>query len=475
MGRSGRPPGPLKGRTAEANALAQFLRELTEELTVSRLEDQYRLSRSVWSEYRSGLKIIPMSRLTQVIEDRFPRDARTRADQLIKARRLHAAAMASIAALAPAASASGSTAPEPGAMPASSADPTLAKVGKAVPAEAPSPSAAAKAAAALAPGPSPDEVSSPNPERSPAEAQAAPLRDVREEDHTSESSADNRRTSQDAAPVGDHPPAATRRRAGRLRHWRAPAAQWAALAVLVTVLVIANQADRSKYNADTAAPSELGPSRPQGGEPSIGAEAFPTGSMPPDPSQPAASQDPMQAPAAPPVAPSLPPLAPTPQPSATGIGEQGTRIPAGVPVRIVNQNSGFCLAVPGASTEVVALNQFGCGNFPDHFWRIEPWGRNVKPLYRVVNDNSGLCAAVPAADRASGVVVNQFPCGDYPDHLWRLDRDGADEAGRPLYRIVNDNSGLCLAVAGADTRQTAAIVQASCGSQPERQWRLTAR
>ncbi|WP_373316559.1 RICIN domain-containing protein [Streptomyces xanthophaeus] len=32
-----------------------------------------------------------------------------------------------------------------------------------------------------------------------------------------------------------------------------------------------------------------------------------------------------------------------------------------------------------------------------------------------------------------------------------------------------------MTVAGADTRQTAAVVQAPCGSQPERQWRLTAR
>lgn len=82
----------MKGRTAEANTLAQFLRDLTSECTVSRLEERYGLSRSVWSEYRSGQKIIPLARLSQIIEDRFVRDPRTREPKLQVARRLHTAA-----------------------------------------------------------------------------------------------------------------------------------------------------------------------------------------------------------------------------------------------------------------------------------------------------------------------------------------------------------------------------------------------
>ncbi|MEV7547592.1 hypothetical protein AB0O29_34345, partial [Streptomyces sp. NPDC089915] len=100
MNRPGRLPGPLKGRTAEANALAQFLRDLTTEYTVSRLEERYDLSRSVWSEYRSGQKIIPLARLNQIIDDRFARDPRTRELKLQEARRLHTAATAATAATA---------------------------------------------------------------------------------------------------------------------------------------------------------------------------------------------------------------------------------------------------------------------------------------------------------------------------------------------------------------------------------------
>lgn len=250
------------------------------------------------------------------------------------------------------------------------------------------------------------------------------------------------------------------------------------LAGVAATVLVAQQ--RTVLAVPAAPPSDVrtGAAAPAAPAPSSSPAATPAASGTPGP-------DPWASPAAPPAAPPAPAPAATPRPSATGggngdgDGDRSTRaegIPVGVPARIVNRNSGFCLAVPGASTDVVALNQFGCGNFPDHFWRVEPWGRGgAGPVYRVVNDNSGFCAAVPAADKAAGVVVNQFPCGDYPDHLWRLDRDGSDDSGRPLYRVVNDNSGLCLTVAGADTRQAAAVVQAPCGSRPERQWRLTAR
>ncbi|MFD4245819.1 RICIN domain-containing protein [Streptomyces sp. NPDC058525] len=442
MKRAGRLPGPLKGRTAEANALAQFLRELTAELTVSRLEEQYRLSRSVWSEYRSGLKVIPMARLTQVVEDRFARDARARGEQLLKARRLHAAAVASIAALEPAASA----APIPAGVADGSPESALGA--------GPESGSVADPEASAGAGSSPEPAVDPVVER-----------DVKPDVPP--------HAKPDVEPSSESEPAAPTRRAERFRRWRTPA-QWAALAVLVAVLVVANEADRAEGKADLAAPSELEPGQVQDGEPSIGPEPTPSGPVTPEPSpEPSASQEPTREPtrepAAPPAAPPVTPSAP--RPSATTV--QG--VPVGVPVRIVNRNSGMCLAVPGASTGIIALNQFGCGNFPDHFWRLEPWERGAGPLYRIVNDNSGFCAAVPAADKASGVIVNQYPCGDHPDHLWRLDRDGADEAGQALYRIVNDNSGLCLTVAGADTRQAAAVVQAPCGSMPERQWRLAAR
>ncbi|WP_426363807.1 RICIN domain-containing protein [Streptomyces sp. E-08] len=152
----------------------------------------------------------------------------------------------------------------------------------------------------------------------------------------------------------------------------------------------------------------------------------------------------------------------------------GVRPPVGVSVRIVNGNSGLCLAVPGASTAVVDLNQFACGSYADHFWRLRSAGEDGagRARYRIVNDNSGYCAAVPGASRDTAVNVNQYPCGDYPDHFWRVEYQKRDTAGRALYRIVNVNSGLCLAVPGASTRQTAPVNQFPCGPYPDHFWRF---
>ncbi|WP_093876168.1 RICIN domain-containing protein [Streptomyces sp. TLI_105] len=148
--------------------------------------------------------------------------------------------------------------------------------------------------------------------------------------------------------------------------------------------------------------------------------------------------------------------------------------PVGSLVRIVNGHSGLCLAVPGASTEVVDLNQFGCGPYADHFWRLQAAGTDGagRTRYRIVNGNSGYCAAVPGASKDAAVHVNQFPCGDYPDHFWRVEYQKRDSGGRPLHRIVNANSGLCLAVPGAAAHETAPVDQGPCGPYADRLWRF---
>lgn len=88
MGRAGRPQGNPKGATEEANALARFLCEITDGVTVRELGELYRTSKTTWSEYRSGTKIIPWHRLEKIVTDRV-RDARGRETLLAKARHLH--------------------------------------------------------------------------------------------------------------------------------------------------------------------------------------------------------------------------------------------------------------------------------------------------------------------------------------------------------------------------------------------------
>ncbi|MFJ3205798.1 hypothetical protein [Streptomyces sp. NPDC086989] len=276
MNRPGRLPGPLKGRTAEANALAQFLRDLTSEYTVSRLEERYDLSRSVWSEYRSGQKIIPFARLNQIIEDGFARDPRTRGHRLQEARRLHTAATA-------AASAPSQFPPPDAAVPAR-------RPAGAVEAPAPSPGPAVGAPGAV---PEPAELRgelaalSADPD-TPSDTDSAPPGDA------------SAAPPQPGTRLSSPRPAGSARgpkpRTDRLRRWRTPA-QWAALAALAAVLVIANQAERPKGQSDTSPSGASSPSRTA--QSAAGPEPLSTGLAEPGKSQPEPGTSPAPATPAP--------------------------------------------------------------------------------------------------------------------------------------------------------------------------------
>ncbi|MCA2181457.1 hypothetical protein LDL08_35380 [Nonomuraea glycinis] len=90
--RAGRPQGGPKGSTNEANALAEFLLTLTREMTVRELAGRYHVGKTLWGEYRTGQKIIPLELLRRLVRDHTP-DERTRETRLETAARLHAAAL----------------------------------------------------------------------------------------------------------------------------------------------------------------------------------------------------------------------------------------------------------------------------------------------------------------------------------------------------------------------------------------------
>ncbi|MFJ8750204.1 hypothetical protein ACIREO_12850 [Streptomyces sp. NPDC102441] len=93
--KAGRPQGGPKGQTEQANALAVFLRNLTKGLTVRELAGRYKNagSKTLWGEYRSGTRTIPLYLLERLVHD-LARDERSRTELLATARRLHAQAVA---------------------------------------------------------------------------------------------------------------------------------------------------------------------------------------------------------------------------------------------------------------------------------------------------------------------------------------------------------------------------------------------
>ncbi|WP_344071461.1 hypothetical protein [Streptomyces crystallinus] len=91
MRKAGRPQGRLKGDTAEANALARFVRDITAGRSVRALAQRYRLGKTTWSEYRSAEKVIPWHWLELLVQD-LPVDPHARSELLALAGDLHRAA-----------------------------------------------------------------------------------------------------------------------------------------------------------------------------------------------------------------------------------------------------------------------------------------------------------------------------------------------------------------------------------------------
>ncbi|SED40438.1 Ricin-type beta-trefoil lectin domain-like [Streptomyces sp. TLI_105] len=256
-------------------------------------------------------------------------------------------------------------------------------------------------------------------------------------------------------------------------------AWWVVGAVVPLIGVLATVLAQTQRAGSAGAPPVQGAPSAASSTTSAAPAAPPASATSPSPASPSPS---------PPVSAPSPTRAPTRAPATTQPARQSkapapparqddggaVAPPVGSLVRIVNGHSGLCLAVPGASTEVVDLNQFGCGPYADHFWRLQAAGTDGagRTRYRIVNGNSGYCAAVPGASKDAAVHVNQFPCGDYPDHFWRVEYQKRDSGGRPLHRIVNANSGLCLAVPGAAAHETAPVDQGPCGPYADRLWRF---
>ncbi|ATZ22132.1 hypothetical protein SLAV_38375 [Streptomyces lavendulae subsp. lavendulae] len=88
MVKAGRPQGGPKGETDEANELAVFLRDLTQDFTVRELAERYKISKTSWGEYRSGTKTIHLHLLKRLVHD-LVRDERARAARWALAQRLH--------------------------------------------------------------------------------------------------------------------------------------------------------------------------------------------------------------------------------------------------------------------------------------------------------------------------------------------------------------------------------------------------
>ncbi|MFE5768660.1 transporter substrate-binding domain-containing protein [Streptomyces sp. NPDC056485] len=91
-----RPLGELQGGTEEANELARWLRKITNGVGVRQLEADFPYSKSLWTQFRNGSRLIPRDLLDQVVS-RYLREPAMRQRQLEEGRRLLEEALRSAA------------------------------------------------------------------------------------------------------------------------------------------------------------------------------------------------------------------------------------------------------------------------------------------------------------------------------------------------------------------------------------------
>ncbi|MFF2046150.1 RICIN domain-containing protein [Kitasatospora sp. NPDC058170] len=170
---------------------------------------------------------------------------------------------------------------------------------------------------------------------------------------------------------------------------------------------------------------------------------------------------------APPSAPPVSPPAPQPEPSTPGRLGGTPMVPPAGPVEIRNGNSQQCVATPGGSRENgQSVQQFPCGDFPDHFWEAQQSSTDAEgeTHYRIVSYNSALCLSVRDSSTEAAAGVVQSACGNSPGQTWRIEKwpNGI--------RFVNDNSRQCLAVSYRSTVPQAPLMQYPCGDYPDHYW-----
>jgi dienelactone hydrolase len=129
--------------------------------------------------------------------------------------------------------------------------------------------------------------------------------------------------------------------------------------------------------------------------------------------------------------------------------------PSDILVHIVNQHSGKCMDVAGASTaDQAKVQQYHCHDGKNQIWILDRNGE-------IVSLNSGKCLDVPSASLADNVLVQQYTCHGGTNQLWRA---------TPRGEIINVNSGKCLDLPSGDVADQVQLQQFSCNNGSNQQW-----
>lgn len=131
-------------------------------------------------------------------------------------------------------------------------------------------------------------------------------------------------------------------------------------------------------------------------------------------------------------------------------------------VAIFNGLSGLVI------TDGATLSQQTYTGAANQQWTLNPIadpGVKSNVPYYLANAANGYAAAV-FRDTPSGSKVVSTPRKDESNHKWKL------VAAKDYWKVVNVNTGLCLAPVSGSTREGTQMEQAKCGSSSSQQWKL---
>lgn len=136
-------------------------------------------------------------------------------------------------------------------------------------------------------------------------------------------------------------------------------------------------------------------------------------------------------------------------------------------LKLINYNSGQCLAVGGASTAGGAgIIQWTCVvGAAEQKWEFLPsqWA----DWYQIVNLNSGKCLAISSSQaHQQGAQAIQYGCDNLYDQAWWFSENTL--TGR--FTLQNMMSGMVIAVGGSSLTPGAPVVQWTSTGGNEQKW-----
>jgi hypothetical protein len=124
---------------------------------------------------------------------------------------------------------------------------------------------------------------------------------------------------------------------------------------------------------------------------------------------------------------------------------------------IVENNSGLCLSVTGASTSAGATADiYTCNGSASETWTVETNGT-------IVGNNSGLCLSASGNSSALKTTADINTCDGDAYEKWTVESNGT---------LVEGASGLCLSVTGASTAPKATADLYTCNGSVSENWTL---